>query len=349
VEVELDPDIVDMDWIVNTKYGLVATGTGVHADSEGVIGAIWNSTDSGHTWAEIGPDGFAAAVGPATAVGPIGVGPSGTVVVFVSNGDDTAIWVTQDLQTWDRATPQELAGPNIQVVGSIAWGSAGFVAVGKDGMGAGVWVSPDGFEWTRVQHNALLPEEWGAADMYDVAAGGPGYVAVGSVGFREGGLGGTNTENAGAAIWTSRDGREWELRIVDDPGDWGLSSVEVDPATGRLIAFGGDRWYSDDGYNWEWVDRTVPLGGPPPGSRVAWQGNVAVAGFYDSAFSLWVSGDAGETWNRIDYEHPEFDWCGYVRDIIEVDGHFVAHGYRAGENGCNANLVRALWIGTLEE
>ena len=343
VEVDLDPEIANMEWIVPTEYGLLAAGSLFHPSGEGGVGALWNSTDGGRTWVEVEPGQFDVPEHFGWArVGPIGVSPDGTVVVVVSDVDDFLMWTTTDLQSWRRIESPDFAGADMQNIHGITWGSAGFVAVGRDAARAGVWVSPDGIEWERIDDEDLIPTEWDGSDMWDVTAGGPGYIAVGLVGFRW-----PATGDRAGAIWTSDNGYEWDLQIVDDPGDHGLVSVEVDPVTGRLIAFGGDTWYSNDGYQWEWVDRKVPLGGPPPGSRVAWQGNIAVAGFMDAAFSLWVSGDAGDTWTRVDPEQPMFDWCGSVADIVEVDGQFVAVGYRAHADGCQADPVRALWIGTL--
>ena len=356
VQVDLDPDFGFIFDMAATDYGLIATGARLDPSGDGEIGAVWTSIDGGMTWAELKPGLFFAnsAVEVDAAlnfVGPIGVAPDGTVVIIAGNVDDFAIWASRDLQTWDNVTSPDFAGPDIQQVRGIAWGGDGFVAVGEDGMSAGVWVSRDGFEWNKVQDEDLLPSEWGAAYMFDVVAGGPGYVAVGSVGFREGTYGGgTSTVNAGASIWVSESGYEWDLLVVDDPGDEGLGSVEVDPATGRLIAFGGDHWYSTDGYDWSWVDRKVPFGGPAMWAQVAWSGNLAVAaGWERSGFSLWVSGDAGDTWGRVDPDLPPFEWCSGALGVVEKDGRFLVNGFTAGSEGCYADLIPALWIGTPQE
>ena len=48
---------------------------------------------------------------------------------------------------------------------------------------AAVWTSPDGIQWTRVDHTPAFDhlggEVTGWATMYDVIAAGPGLVAVG--------------------------------------------------------------------------------------------------------------------------------------------------------------------------
>jgi hypothetical protein len=184
----------------------------------------------------------------------------------------------------------------------VAAAGPGFVAVGQDGSNAGVWVSPDGYEWTKIEDDALVAGDQPLL-MEDVVASGPGLVAVGSAGFW-----GTSVDGA---AWVSPDGYSWERLPGDtfaaESGDTGLGSMTVHPVTGRLIAWGSEMWTSTDGYNWVVTERDMPFGGPPAGAEVAWSGDVAVAAGMDAALSLWVSGDAGSTWTRVEPLEPEFD------------------------------------------
>jgi hypothetical protein len=108
---------------------------------------------------------------------------------------------------------------------SITTGGPGFVAVGRDDSGgnadAAVWTSPDGRTWTRVADDAPVFGGPGAQWMLGVAAGGPGFIAVGADG-----AGGPSRwpelavpdldpfDPADAAVWVSPDGLDWS-RVVE--------------------------------------------------------------------------------------------------------------------------------------
>jgi hypothetical protein len=64
----------------------------------------------------------------------------------------------------------------------VAAGTTGLVAVGEGS--AVAWTSPDGIAWTQVPHDqtGFGPEEVpGSTEIHVVAAGGPGFVAIGEV------------------------------------------------------------------------------------------------------------------------------------------------------------------------
>ena len=106
---------------------------------------------------------------------------------------------------------------------------------GIDG-GPGIWRSTDGEHWKLVFQS-------GSTSMaLALAAGGPGFVAVGWA-------------EDGAAVWTSTDGLSWS--IVEDPAFAGWSLREVAAVHGGLVAFAqaldGDSssiWSSPDGRTW---------------------------------------------------------------------------------------------------
>jgi len=75
---------------------------------------------------------------------------------------------------------------------------------------------------------------------------------------------------------------------------------------------------------------------------------VAVAGGWDAAFSLWISGDVGVTWHRVDPDHPEFEGCTQVADVVSFEDRFIAAGPTA--ESCWADeWTAAIWIGTVDE
>jgi hypothetical protein len=150
------------------------------------------------------------------------------------------------------------------------------VGPGLDDWAAAVWVSADGTAWERVTHDEALFGGAGDQVMMSVAAGGPGYVAVGwtDYGFFTGGMTdrfGDYPEDVGlldAEVWVSADGVAWE-RVPDPAGAFtgpGNQRMEAVVAGGPgLVAVGFESrdpvgmnlgaqaaiWTSRDGYTWE--------------------------------------------------------------------------------------------------
>jgi hypothetical protein len=286
--------------------GLVAVGH-VWERFENLHAAMFVSSD-GETWDRIDTPWDRA--GDFTILQDVIAGPGGTLVAVGSDPNDAAVWISTDGYMWSKISAGAFGGPDVQGMLGVVVGGPGFVAVGDDGSHAGVWVSPDGYEWSKVEDDDLLAGEDLSVSMYDVAAGGPGLVAVGSAGLWDG-------DGVTAAVWVSPDGYNWERLPRDtfdaESGDWGMQSMTVHPATGRLIAFGSELWTSTDGRHWV-VTELDPLdtspgapGAPPAGSEVAWHTNTAVAAGLDMAFSLWVSGDTGSNWSRVEPVEPAFD------------------------------------------
>jgi hypothetical protein len=167
--------------------------------------------------------------------------------------------------------------------GAIAWGEMWGppgANGGRPSLGPKIWTTSDGRDWVPASVEA--PSGAHAANrgaVIDVAAGGPGYVAVGS--YYRIGTGMT------AVVWTSTDGRTWQL----NPGDPALERSLVQQVLswqGQLLAVGcelitaidcGDTriWTSSDGVTWGKVEV-----GLRPGLTLLWVD--------DSPDRLWALG-----------------------------------------------------------
>jgi hypothetical protein len=170
-----------------------------------------------------------------------------------------AVWTSESGWIWSRiANTDEVFGDfDDQGMYAVTAGGPGFVAVGWDGsngdLDAAVWTSPNGSDWTRVEHDEGV---FGGADdqgMYAVTAGGPGLVAVGWDG---------PSDNTNAAVWTSVDGLTWARvgRDEDTFGGAGSQAMYAVTAGGPgLVAVGDEQieggsdavvWVSTDGTSW---------------------------------------------------------------------------------------------------
>jgi hypothetical protein len=88
-----------------------------------------------------------------------------------------------------------------QVMVAVAGGARGFVAVGftksEGDVDAAVWTSPDGAVWKPVTHAPAL--------------GGPGDQRMLGIVYTRAGFVATGQDRSFGAIWTSSDGRHWQL------------------------------------------------------------------------------------------------------------------------------------------
>ncbi len=215
---------------------------------------VWASPD-GFTWARIGSDAFEAPTGVVRIedLAPLGTrdlvavghGPSSSTVWLTSNG----AWSRHEDD--GRWTPNSTSGGMMAVTRSLS----GLVSVGatfapETGTRAAVWTSVDGTSWTAIESPAFGGGS--SVVMLDVAAAGPGIVAVG--------LDDAAGDND-AAVWTSVDGSMWTRAgdtVLEGPGHQVIESVAS--LGSGLIAVGhetlGDEtdpavWVSSDGATWE--------------------------------------------------------------------------------------------------
>ncbi len=305
--------------VIAAGPGLVAVG---HDQDENAV--FWTSRD-GTAWSRVEQQGggFADAAAWSVAAG----GP-GLVVVGEDLSGKAAVWTSEDGTAWTRVPHHDaLMGAEMHSV--VATG-AGLVAVGgssgkvEDKPFAIVWNSVDGVNWVRVPHDE---DAFGSAVMWDVAAGGPGLIAVGG-------------DFQASLVWTSPDGVTWdrvhrethEEPFLDDTFMYTVA------ATDELIVAGGDdmsleganMWTSPDGLNWSllpveaWEDFAGYAVEAILPSDHGW---VAVGRYAGAA---WTSPD-GMTWTRTaDYSTFGYTWftsaCVFGDEIIAVGSSAEAEG-----------------------
>jgi len=314
--------------------GLVGVGH-VVTDIENLHPAVFVSAD-GEAWERIDEPFQSTEDAKWLTMMDVAANPAGRLVIGGGTRSDAAVWVSDDGYSWDTVSSEAFAGLDLQNILGVVAGGPGFVAVGDDGSNAGVWVSVDGYEWTRVEDEDLLALDDINVSMYDVAVAGPGLVAVGSAGLFDG-------DGVTGAVWISPDGYQWERLPRDmfdaESGDSGFQSMTVHPTTGRIIAWGSEMWTSPDGRQWIVTERDASPGGPPPGGQTAWDGDIGVAAGMDWWFSLWVTGDAGANWTRVEPVEPEFDdFNDQAVAVARFDGEWVVAG-----SGADGGVI---WVGT---
>jgi len=246
---------------------------------------------SSFTWSRVPDDESVFGGGRGVLMKSVTVGGPGLVAVGSDGNDgdgkdaDAAVWTSVDGIAWSRVPHDEavFGGTRGQRMNSVTAGGPGLVAVGSvDSVGndgdvdAAVWTSVDGIAWSRVPHDEAVfggaHEQW----MNSVTAGGPGLVAVGSVG---------SEGDADAAVWTSVDGTTWS-RVPDDEavfggvGDQVMNSVTVGGPGLVAVGVGAGRMTVDEG-------------------QVDW----------DPSAAVWTSVD-GITWSRVPHDEAVFGEAG---------------------------------------
>ena len=207
-------------------------------------------------------------------VGPVSPPSDGTPTATSSPGVTPAVGNGAQLgDSWVAAQiPGTADGRPIGRIEAVTAGGPGFVAVGRGCVNTGadlptcegvVWTSTDGKAWTRTpagdptDTGAVFPTSGPELGMFDVAAGGPGIVAIGYAA----------RPNPAATIWfSSDDGVSWERAKIGDVGTTRVNAITWDGR--QFVMVGEDRsqwdgtlegmdkasaraavWTSTDGYN----------------------------------------------------------------------------------------------------
>ena len=201
-------------------------------------------------------------------------------------------WSATSIAAMAATSFSSCCGSNSVRYKALAAGSSRVVAVGmlSDAsgllLGASTASSADGLTWAVEPTVGPLA----GASMVGVAAGRPGFVAVGST-------------SGTAAVWTSPDGITWTSvpRAVSSSG----SLADVAANTSVFVAVGRDgtraaSWTSADGRTWSEAPVAPQLAAASM-ERVVWTGATFVAlGRTDAGDgAAWVSDD-GSTWTRLD-------------------------------------------------
>jgi hypothetical protein len=339
--------------------GLVAVGW--EEDSVEKVdnwGVVWTSVD-GLTWSRVPDDDAVFAdsgLADVTAGGPglVAVGGFGVSETPADEGTHpgvAAAWTSLDGLTWTRV-PHDDAVFGGAEMHSVTVGGPGLVAVGTTqpeildealtdyeranlATDAAVWTSVDGLTWSRVPHDEAIFGGAGAQQMRDVAAGGPGLVAVGYDGTGPW----DNTFGQVAAVWTSVDGLIWSRVPHDDAAFGGDKPAMLGVTAGGpgLVAVGysfghsapAAVWTSVDGLSWSRVahDAGVGMGGTMWSVAVGGPGLVAVGEAGNGGAAAWFSPD-GLTWVRGtagDLEPSPRDGSR-IYDVIDTGSRLVAFG-----------------------
>ena len=223
----------------------------------------------------------------------------GRLIVTGSDLEGPAAWYSDDRgATWQPAAILDTSDDQRPMaLGTVAGEPARLLSLGWLNVGANdadrlpaLWLSTDlGTSWQRVTDAAIPP------GILDLAAGGPGLVAVGDA---------TPTNHGGAEVWLSSDGREWEQ--VPDQDAFQASRINaIAERDGLLVAVGSHRgdgddvpaaWRSSDGRQWTRVDLS-PVPGAIEDVAVGPEGFVGVGSSTDGELraTAWLSAD-GDTW-----------------------------------------------------
>jgi hypothetical protein len=248
--------------------------------------AIWRRAATG-TWT-LESAATLGAVGGRASLASVAYGPAGWIAVGNASGGGTTqpvVLASADGVTWRPAANLEaLAGKGTQFLG-IAAGHGGYVVVGRQMSGGRIfailWYSADLRNWT-MGGNGGLDGRLIASTVNAVAATAGGFIAVGSHG-------------ADQAIWTSPDGRHWNLINISAPSGTHSATLSSVAASGSRVVAAG---YAD-----------TPAGDIPV---------------------VMVSVDGGAQWRQIVLSAP--DGLGVITALTATPDGFTAAGL-AGRHG----------------
>ncbi|MCJ7780221.1 MAG: hypothetical protein MUQ27_05300, partial [Acidimicrobiia bacterium] len=188
------------------------TTTAATTTSDGDLTAGWSPVEDSAVFGGAGIQGMRDAAASADTLVAVGAALYDEADKAVKVGRaDAAVWVSSDGVDWTRVGADSAFRESAaQSMRAVTVGGPGFVAVGTAERlhqdEPAVWLSQDGYSWDRVDDSSGAFDTGTFASMWDVAAGGPGLVAVGYVGIMDA---------FDAAVWVSPDGTAW-TRVTDD-------------------------------------------------------------------------------------------------------------------------------------
>ncbi len=264
----------------------------------------------------------------------------GRLIGVGRHGDQGAVWTSLDGASWTLAPDLPATKPRSEsaatTMTSVVQGPAGLVAVGSwtsiDFGTPRIWYSVNGEQWTSVYGPSDpdpavdAPLGFGSA----MAAGGPGYVAVGAVsddGF-----------TARPQVWTSADGRDWTA--VDSLGLTG-SLNDVIGGSGKAVAVGGNgsaatSFVSTDGATWTAAPEQEALQGAEMTSVTFRNGAFVATGVvtgpadtYPATPAIWHSPD-GLHWSLVLQGESGQRFSQAVstgEGFVAIGGHFPSAGW----------------------
>ncbi len=315
--------------IVPFSGGMLAVGL------DGLDGAVWRSAD-GLAWTQADSTGLEA---PATEE-ILGAAELGKRLVAVGTSSfsetqsDGIAWFSSEGLEWEQVAGAPFGGYGRQELIRVTDGGPGVVAVGRDGAGAGVWVSEDGATWEKVQSEVIATP---GLYLRGVAKWREGIVAVGLIRDAEG-------DRDAAAVFGPPDATTWERADEEGLAAPGKQSmISVTEFGNALVAVGSDErsgeadaavWTSGDAQTWTQVSQAtlVAEGYEEIHAVTTVPGFGLVAGGSDDGDAgLWTSRD-GQTWIRV--SDPAFVGPGdqVIRGFVQANGQLIA----AGTNGADA-------------
>jgi hypothetical protein len=265
--------------------------------------------------------------------------------VAVGNADGKpAIWHRNADGTWSLVSASLLAGYPAAGTGSltgIAYGRAGWIAVGNDGSAAGsapvAAASANGITWHAITGTALFgaPASGSVTRVSAVAAGPRGYVVAGQE---------TQGRRRFAALWWSPDLRRWE-RAGNGGLDGRLAPSDAYGAAATadgFVAVGSHSrhpmiWMTATGLTWQARDFGRPgnasaatlVSAAAEGGKVVAAGNATLTRGGEFPFVM-SSSDGGRDWSQILLPAP--GGLGTVTAVTATATGFTAGG-EAGPPG----------------
>jgi hypothetical protein len=223
------------------------------------------------------------------------------------------VFSSVDGLTW-IASPQNLPTepPFFGWMADVVTGGPGFVAIGRDGARASVWVSEDGVTWSGVSIGPEL-EHWSFLNMHSVIEGGPGLVAVGNGPPTDSPDLETYENRLSAWVWTSKDGLTWARAPHDDEAFNGATMYDIVSVGDTLVAVGGGHpvhpeapyvaavWTSVDGISWQRQPHQEAFNWGPMHSVVPYRDGIIAVGGH----SVWLGTPATSTSPRAEEQTEE--------------------------------------------